>query len=743
MKKTASTIDYMQLFQSLPTAHIVFSTNDPTFTIIEENQSHADIANVNRADSIGRPLLEVFPDVSDEYLKKGKSLLLESIRRVIKNGVSDTIPDLHYDIKDSDGTMRTRYWRVTHYPLFDDDKLIAIFQATEDTTDVARAQQSSQTSQYHLEQLLKVGNIGTWVWDTDTSTITSDRNTAKLFGFDEAVAANGLPSKDYLDAVHPDDKSRVMTGFRTAIRRHLPYECEYRALDADGDVHWVIARGFFEETGGGKKNQSPGIIIDITERKRAEENLNFLTKATTQFSASLGYKEILHAITNMVVPTTADWCTIDLLEDGELHQVALAHKDPEKVKWAKELRKKQGPPNLDEPTGIAKVIRTGEVEYYPTITREMIEASTKNEEELKLMLELGFSSVIIAPLTLDGKTIGALTFVATESRVHYKQSDVEVAKALASRATLAVYNASLYEDAKRELKYRRKLQSDLEDLNEQLEKRVVERTTELQTTNKGLKREIIRRKQTEKVLDASSKELTRSNQELQDFAYVASHDLQEPLRKIQAFGDLLESEFGQTLGQSGKEYLGRMRNAASRMSILIEDLLAFSRVTTRARPNESVDLNQVASEVIGDLEQRIQSTNGIVTIENLPMVCADRTHMRQLFQNLIGNALKFHKPDVPPQVKVYIKPVKAGDSMQTICFEDNGIGFEEKYLDRIFSVFQRLHGKDEYEGTGIGLAACRKVAERYGGTITATSKKDQGSIFSFSIPIKGEDSTNE
>lgn len=743
MNQTSPTIDYMKLFQSLPTAFIVFTADDPAFTIVEENEAHAQLANVKRSKSIGRPLLEVFPDVSEEYLKTGKSQLVDSIRRVIKTGKPDAMPQLHYDLKDRNGTLQPRYWSVTHYPVFEGNTVVAVYQATEDTTAEIMAQEESVSTKYQLEQILRAGSVGTWVWNMASKTISGDKNMAMLFGLDTTEVAAGLPMEKYAAAVHPDDQNRVTKEFRKAIAELRPYECEYRTLDASGDVHWVIVRGYFEKANGDEATQSPGIIVDITDRKRAEENLNFLTNATAQFSASLGYREILNSITKMVVPKIADWCTIDLLEDGKLQQVALAHKDPEKVKWAKELRRKQGPPSLDEPTGLAKVIRTGEVEYYPTITREMLEAGAENEEELELILGLGFSSVIMAPLTLDGKTIGALTFVATESRLHYKPADVEVAQALANRAALAVYNATLYDDAKRELEERRELQDDLQVLNDELEYRVTERTKALQETNKGLEREIRKRHQAEKALDAYAKELARSNQELQDFAYVASHDLQEPLRKIQAFGDLLESEFSDTLGQSGKEYLDRMRNAASRMSILIEDLLSFSRITTKAQPNQAVDLDVIARDVVSDLEQRIKTTHGSVDLQSLPTVWADSTHMRQLFQNLIGNALKFHRPDVPPHVKVYTKPMKKTDKMQTIYFEDNGIGFDEKYLDRIFSVFQRLHGKEEYEGTGIGLAVCRKIAERYGATITAVSKKGKGSTFSFSIPITGKDPSDE
>lgn len=733
-------IDYAHLFKALSAAFIIFGVDDPNFTILEENDAHAKLVDGKRSDAIGRPVLEVFPDVSAEYIEHGRSKLLESLRKVIATKKPDAMPNLHYNIKDKHGAMQTRYWSVTHHPVIEKGRVVAICQTTEDITDETLAQQRLASAQYRLDQVLKVGNVGTWVWNIDTQTISGDVNMAHLFGLEANEVAKGLPAEAYNAAIHPDDQKRVTKEFADAVAKLRPYECEYRTIDAKGDVHWVIARGYFDSHRDAV--QSPGVVVDITDRKHAEENLKFLTSASTQFSAALGYKNTLTNIAQLVVPRIADWCSIELLEDGELRQVALAHKDPAKVKWAEELRRKQGNPDLTQETGVAKVIRTGEVEYYPDITEEMLVAAAKDEEELKLVRELGFTSVIIAPMRLDNKIIGALTFVATESRVHYKPDDVEVAKTLANRAALAVYNATLYEDAQRELRERRELQDDLEVLNDELEYRVEQRTDELQKTNKGLEREIRKRQRAERALDTYSKELARSNQELQDFAYVASHDLQEPLRKIQAFGDLLVSEYADQLGENGKEYMKRMRNAASRMSVLIEDLLSFSRVTTKNRPLQQINLADIAREVVGDLEARIASTDGTVKIGRLPVVWADDTHMRQLFQNLIGNALKFHRPDVPPVVKVAMQPLKVSDKFYTITFEDNGIGFDEKYLDRIFSVFQRLHGRDEYEGTGIGLAVCRKIAERYGGTITAASKKGHGSTFTFKIPIKGEEPDN-
>lgn len=256
--------------------------------------------------------------------------------------------------------------------------------------------------------------------------------------------------------------------------------------------------------------------------------------------------------------------------------------------------------------------------------------------------------------------------------------------------------------------------------------------------------DITTRKQAEEALKVFTIKLEQSNRELQDFASVASHDLQEPLRKIQAFGDLLAHDCGHLLPETGQQYLKRMQNAASRMQTLINDLLAFSRVTTKAKPFVAVNLNQVAQEVLSDLEVQIERVGGQVEVGQLPTIEADPLQIRQLFQNLVSNSLKFHRPDVAPcirlQAQLARKQASPGNDapITDVCqilVEDNGIGFEEKYLDRIFTVFQRLHYRNEYEGTGVGLAICRKIAERHGGSITANSKVGEGSTFIVTLPV--------
>lgn len=245
----------------------------------------------------------------------------------------------------------------------------------------------------------------------------------------------------------------------------------------------------------------------------------------------------------------------------------------------------------------------------------------------------------------------------------------------------------------------------------------------------GIIHDLTKRKEDENRLLKYAKELERSNRELEEFAYVSSHDLQEPLRKIQAFGSRIEEMEAEQMSPKGKDYLERMLSASMRMQGLINDLLSFSRVSAKTKTFQSVDLNKIMRDVLSDLEILIQETEAKITVSPLPVIEADATQMRQLFQNLISNATKF-RGEMPPEL--VIDSLESGTSIPHDCIElsfvDNGIGFEEKYLDRIFQIFQRLDGR-KFDGSGIGLAICRRIANKHGGNITAQSAPGKGATF--------------
>lgn len=248
----------------------------------------------------------------------------------------------------------------------------------------------------------------------------------------------------------------------------------------------------------------------------------------------------------------------------------------------------------------------------------------------------------------------------------------------------------------------------------------------------SIRYEITQRKNAENQLRIYADRLEQSNRELQDFASIAAHDLQEPLRKILAFADRLSTRFREQLPPDAKDYLDRISASAQRMRKLIDDLLSYSRITTKGREFEKTELDLILKEVLSDLEIRIEQSQAVIETENLPAIHADPLQMRQLFQNLISNAVKFSRKDTPPRITIKCTVQK---NTCILSVQDQGIGFDEKYLDRIFIIFQRLHGKSEYEGTGVGLAICRRIVERHGGHITAKSLPGQGATFFVTLPL--------
>ena len=243
----------------------------------------------------------------------------------------------------------------------------------------------------------------------------------------------------------------------------------------------------------------------------------------------------------------------------------------------------------------------------------------------------------------------------------------------------------------------------------------------------------------ERELRRRSEELARSNEELQRFAYVASHDLQEPLRKVRAFAGLLAREIPGSASDAAKDYMGRMVRASERMQALIDDLLLFSRVSA-CEPSaaEDLELEAVVRQVAEDLEYAVAETGAELRVAELPRVHADTVRLRQVMQNLLGNSLKYRRPGVAPRIEVSARALDTGsDDMRSceVTVRDNGIGFDPRYAERVFDVFQRLHARHEYDGTGIGLAICRRIVESWGGRIVAHGRPGEGATITFTMPL--------
>jgi light-regulated signal transduction histidine kinase (bacteriophytochrome) len=263
--------------------------------------------------------------------------------------------------------------------------------------------------------------------------------------------------------------------------------------------------------------------------------------------------------------------------------------------------------------------------------------------------------------------------------------------------------------------------------------------------NRASNRDITGQKLSEKSLSRFTVELAKSNRDLQDFASMASHDLREPLVLIQAFSERLRGRYGENIPGQGLEYLQQIETACARMQELIAGVLSYSRVSARAQPFEEIELEKIVQYVVADLEVRIAETGGRVDVDVSGRIKADPLQIRQLFQNLIANGLKYSRPGVPPHVLVSGRIITGAEAdvaadFCRITVEDNGIGFAAESAEKIFGLFQRLHCRNKYEGTGIGLAVCKRVVERHGGTITAESSPEMGARFIVTLPVHGPES---
>jgi light-regulated signal transduction histidine kinase (bacteriophytochrome) len=271
--------------------------------------------------------------------------------------------------------------------------------------------------------------------------------------------------------------------------------------------------------------------------------------------------------------------------------------------------------------------------------------------------------------------------------------------------------------------------------HDELELRVQERTSQLATANQALQAENAERVRAEEAIQRYAKELERSNKELQQFAYVASHDLQEPLRMVASFLQLLERRYSEKLDQNAKDYIFYAVDGAKRMQTLILDLLEYSRVGTRGKPFAKINLNEVIQQVQSNLKITIRENKAKIACSRLPMVFGDDTQLIQVFQNLIGNAIKFHGEQNP---EIHVSSKRKNGNYE-IMVRDNGIGIDPHYAERIFLIFQRLHNREDYPGNGIGLAICKRIVERHGGTIWVESQAEQGATFHVTLPAKAKE----
>ncbi|BAZ04968.1 PAS domain-containing protein [Calothrix sp. NIES-3974] len=551
-----------------------------------------------------------------------------------------------------------------------------------DITERKLAESQLRLSEERFQILAKATNDAVWDWNLQTNTIWWNESVESLFGYGQAEVNVIGNEQWWSDHIHPQDRPRVVKDIFSAIDGNQNFWYgEYRFLRANGKYADILDRGYIVRDENGQPVRMIGAMMDITDRKQAQielqrQNLRsqLFADISLKIRQSLQIEEILQtSVTEVQNLLQADRVVIIRFRSNGMLKVVQEAVVPGFVAvWGQDIFD----PCFDEE--YINKYRQGHISSIEDIYTADIQPC-----HVEFLQQFQVRANLVVPIFIHNQLWGLLIAHQCSSPRTWTDWETQLLRQLSDQIGIALAQAKLLEQ---ETKQRQ--------------------------------------------------ELARSNEELQNFAFIASHDLQEPLRKIKAFGDRLRINSQEALGEQGLDYLERMRNATERMQALIDDLLSLSRVTTRAQPFIEVNLTQLTQEVVSDLEVLIQQTNGTVEIDQLPNLNADPSQIRQLLQNLISNALKFHRPEVPPYVKIYYHQLTTGEGIEEyqIIIEDNGIGFDQKYVDRIFNIFQRLHGRHEYEGTGIGLAICRKIVERHQGTITAESQPGKGSKFIVTLP---------
>lgn len=834
---------------------------------------------------------------------------------------------------------------------------VDFLQATANILAAAIVRRQAETALRASEERLRLGIIvgGLAIGEVDyrSDTVDLSPDAAKLFGLDAEVGS--ITRAEFYGLVHPDDRTEVLERIEESLNPVSKgwFAVEIRIITPAGDLHWLNVRKqiFFAPDGSGQLQPQHALLVarDITERKQAEERLRFLVDASRILTESLDYNVTLQNVAYAVVAEMADWCAVDLLNAaGSIDNVAVAHHDPAKVRWADEIVGRNYPLDPEHPTGSPRVIRRGQPEHYPEITDAMLQEAAQTEDELALLRSVGYRSVIIVPLRIQERVLGAITLVTAESERQYTEADLVMAEELATRAAAAIENAQLYAEVQQheaelrqseaqfravqqttpdgfmifesvreesgliidfrwlytnpaaekivgrshedllgkrlleempgnretglfdayvsvvesgkvwqqefaytfdgldhwfrstaartgdgfavafanisarkaaeaqlraseerfrsafdqaavgmahldlegryvrvnnrlceilgypradllqktfmEITHPDDLATDLEAMKQQIRREIDHHSMEKRYLRKDgsyiwanmtaaviyddedtaqygivVIQDISARKEAELALQelnatlerrvaTRTAELEQTNRDLDQFAYVASHDLKAPLRAIDHLAGWIAEDAGEVLPPPSQEHLHKLRSRVQRMETLLEDLLAYSRAG-RIRGDAAPT---ALGELVDNVMELMSPPSGFTLTRGseMPIITTYRTPLELVLRNLIGNAIKHHQSETG---WVHIGAVERGDFVE-ISVQDDGPGIAPEFRQQIFEMFRTLAPRDEVEGSGIGLAVVKKTVESLGGKVWIDSATGEGATFTFTWP---------
>jgi PAS domain S-box-containing protein len=718
---------------------------DPKGRFVFANKKLLDLWGLNAGQAIGKTMHDL------EYPETVETALLEAAQRVLETG--QTVTNItHY----TSPTGATGSYENILAPMLDaGGKVAFVAGSSRDITERKRAEELLRENEARLRQALSAAKSGTWEWNLETNKNVWSEELWEVYGLEPYSVE---PSYDaWLATIHPDDRMRAAQTVQEAAKNETELNTEWRVIDKDGTERWLMSRGQPLKDSNGRAVRYIGTVLDITERKQAEVALKESEERfSTAFFTSPVAQSIITQGSNEIIAVNDACCHLFEYRREELIGAKTAKlnlwENPDDRLVAMEELQRTGRLLSREATIRVKSgeIRTVITAIEPiswkglpcfissvfdiTERKQAEEALRESEERLRQIASslrevIWLRDVQTRQVLYVNPAFEELTGRTCES--FFENRDIMI--------------DAIHPDDREEVV--KGLEQRLEGVPFDKEHRIIHQNGSVRwvlsrifpVRNEAgevyrwasIMEDITERKRAETELHRTMEDLRYSNAELEQFAYVASHDLQEPLRGIAGLTQLLGQKYQGKLDSRADEYITHIIEGTQRMQTLINDLLAYSRVGRRGEAIQTTEAGVALQLALKNLNAAILEYKATITNENLPMVQADATQLVQLFQNLIGNAIKFRSPVRPPQIHIGV--TDAGEMWQ-FSVRDNGIGIEPQYYERIFQVFQRLHTRREYKGTGIGLAICKKIIDRHGGKIWVESQWGEGSTFYFTLP---------
>lgn len=622
------------------------------------------------------------PGGGDEFTlcdEQGRSLARD-MHPVIRS-LADGLPARDVVIGAESASGQMRWLTVNTQPLFHagSKRPYAVVASYSDLTARIRAERALRASEQRYALALRGMNEGLAEWITGSDRMYVSPRLSQIMGYD--AGGRRMRVREFVAGIHPHDRK----AWSAMVASHLKgrsdhFQQELRMRHADGGYRWFLLRGVAQRDASGRSSRVVGTVADITLRKRLEEVDVAERELLSLIAAAMPLSEVMSRFARLVsgLLNEDSICAVLTLTPGTAAVVDVvgANLPPALADWLR-----RGPAGADHDGRLLETLAGRR-----PLLCEDVQASPDLEGCRALFAAEGVRALWALPLAAqDGAVLGGLIILHPQAW-RPGRADENVIERLVDIAQLALERA--------------RAERQVRELNESLERRVAERTTLLE----------------------------QANSELEAFSYSVSHDLRSPLRAINGFAHLLAEHAGAVLDDEGRDMLERIQRGASRMGLLIDDILHFSRVSRVDMAHSEINLDTLAANVVADLAEQYPAAS--VELSPLGHASGDQSMLRQVFVNLIGNALKFSSRSPQPRVEVFVENRRG---IAAICVRDNGVGFDPAYADRLFGVFQRMHGAEEFPGTGVGLAIVKRIVERHGGVIGVEAAPGRGATFRFTL----------